>query len=193
MRRRYNNRIRVVRSSVAIGLTITLCCSGWGCHRTSRSRKASQVTQSNLATPAKSPNQETTPQDGWKRIDVQGAVRLSIPPDMKPTELLGDSDVYREAYRNDAINMEIAYGDFDACTTDEDSMKSTTYTESFLEIKGKKAKLGIDRKYEPRLTIATLCFPPLVDKGPQLHISAMCNGKEALAVAEKIFASVEIK
>ncbi|HXD30142.1 MAG TPA: hypothetical protein VN643_03440 [Pyrinomonadaceae bacterium] len=130
--------------SLSGGLAITLCCSGWGCHGTSRSRIATQVAPSNVAIPAKSPNQEAALRKGWKRIEVEGAVKVDIPQNMRTTAPLGDSDAYQESYRNATVRLDIAYGDFDACKTDDESIRNGTYTESFLEINGKKAKLGID-------------------------------------------------
>jgi len=142
--RRPENRRTLVSFSLSGGLAITLCCSGWGCHGTSRSRIATQVAPSNVAIPAKSPNQEAALRKGWKRIEVEGAVKVDIPQNMRTTAPLGDSDAYQESYRNATVRLDIAYGDFDACKTDDESIRNGTYTESFLEINGKKAKLGID-------------------------------------------------
>lgn len=49
--------------------------------------------------------------EGWKEVEVKSKLTLELPQDMLATELIGDSDSYREAYSNKDINITIVYGE----------------------------------------------------------------------------------
>ena len=91
--------------------------------------------------------------DAWRKLDILDRVTLRLPEDMKPSELIGDSFAYREAYRNHNIDITISYGSahpptqrtepIDPCVTPQNLLEESTYHESVLDIAGKKAKLSI--------------------------------------------------
>jgi len=91
--------------------------------------------------------------DAWRKLDILDRVTLRLPEDMKPSELIGDSFAYREAYRNHNIDITISYGSahpptqrtkpIDTCVTPENLLEESTYHEYVLDIDGKKAKQSI--------------------------------------------------
>jgi hypothetical protein len=124
---------------------------------------------------------------------------------MKPSELIGDSFAYREAYRNHNIDITISYGSahpprpnqrseqIDPCVTTPNLLQESAYHESVLDIAGKKAKLSINRHYQPEFIMAKLCFLNPEDKSHQLILWAQCKDDAALNTAQQIFNSIIFK
>jgi hypothetical protein len=136
-------------------------------------------------------NEETPLPAGWKKLVVKNRVTLSVPPDMKPAELIGDSPKYREAYNNQELYLTIVYGEFAPCDTPRFLLeRTTTYHESVIEVDGKQARLGVDSFYQPEFTNARLCFLNADDSGMQLNVAAVCKNDQALQTAQQIFTSI---
>jgi hypothetical protein len=142
----------------------------------------------------------------WKILDVKNKVTIRVPPDMQPSELIGDSFAYREAYRNRNIEITIAYdarhppvrpdqtGDlFDPCETQKSLREEPTYDESVVDIDGRKAKLRIDRYHKPKFILANVCFLNPPDPSEQLIVLAHCKDEHALETAQQIFNSIRFK
>jgi len=131
--------------------------------------------------------------EGWKTLEIKGAVVLQVPSDMEPSRLIGDSPSHREAYSNKDINITIVYGDPDPCVTPPFLLERTSYHEFVVDIYGKKAKLGIDRFYQPEHIRVHLCFLNLDDKGMQLRALVFCKDERALEITQMIFNSIRFK
>ena len=143
-----------------------------------------------LSAPAQNPG--FTPPNGWKKIDVGDKASLYLPHDMEPTRGLEESAVYRAIFSDASIRVTISYGE-QLCSLTDSHRGLPSYSESPLEVNGKNAQFGIDRYYEPKLTILYLCFPSL-DNGPsQLRLAVVCKGPEAVETARQIFKSVKFK
>lgn len=138
--------------------------------------------------------------DGWKKLEVKNKVFLNVPQDMKPSRLIGDSFAYREAYSNKTLEITIVYGEvlprlkasdrpFDPCETPRSLLEQPTYQESLIDINGRKAKLGINRRYEPEYILADVCFVNVPEE--QLIVSAHCKDATALQTANEIFKSIK--
>src|SRR6266705_538354 len=84
-----------------------ICCTTFS----SDKRKSSDEPKLLIETQAMS--KETKPR--WKNVDVQGKVTLYIPPRMRPSNVIGDSLAYREAFKNEYLEIIIVYGDADSC------------------------------------------------------------------------------
>ena len=149
--------------------------------------------------------QQVAVPDAWRKLDILDRVTLRLPEDMKPSELIGDSFAYREAYRNHNIDITISYGSahparpnlrsepIDPCVTPQNLLQESTYHESVLDIAGKKAKLSINRHYQPEFIMAKLCFLNPEDKSHQLILWAQCKDDLALNTARQIFNSIIFK
>jgi hypothetical protein len=150
------------------------------------------------------PKQGVTQPKGWKKLDIENRVTLRLPQDMKPSELIGDSFAYREAYRNRNIEITIAYGAVrplprpeqrvdlvDPCETSKSLREEPTYQESVVEIDGRKANLRIDRAYQPKFILANVCFLNPPDRSEQLIVLAYCKDEHALETAQQIFNSIK--
>lgn len=118
--------------------------------------------------------------EGWKEIDVKNKFTVQLPHDMQPSELVGDSDSHREAYSNQGINITIVYGEHPSCETARHLLDRPTYHESVIDIDGRKAKLGIDRYYQPQPINAHLCFLNSDDGGMRLSMVAFCRDDRAI-------------
>jgi len=147
-------------------------------------------------------DEEISLPEGWMRLDIRGKVTMGVPQDMEPTEPEGDSIAYREAYRNQEIDIVIVYGEivprrnegdrpFDACIS-RSPIERPTRRESIIDIDGRRAKLSIDRTYQPEFTTARVCFPPN-DQGIQLIVVVDCKNDRALETAQQIFTSIRFK
>jgi|SRR5215204_818044 len=131
--------------------------------------------------------------EGWKRIEVQDSLTMWLPPDMKPAELIGDSPGHREAYNNRELNLTIVYGGSLPCDTPRVLLESPTYHESVIEIAGKKAKIGVERRHKSEYMTAQLCFLDSDGQGKRLNLAAICKDDRALDTAHRIFTSIKFK
>ena len=131
--------------------------------------------------------------EGWKEVEVKSKLTLELPQDMLATELIGDSDSYREAYSNKDINITIVYGEHPSCETARHLRERPTYHESNVDIDGRKAKLGIDRYNQPEPISARLCFLDPDAGGRKLSMLAFCKDDRALKTVERIFASIKFR
>lgn len=144
--------------------------------------------------------------DNWTRLEVKDKVVLSLPQDMKPVGLIGDSFLYRRAYSNRDIHLTVAYDDLDqrsegnlrerrvySCDTPRYFLGRPGYHESIIDIGGRKAKLGIDRNQAPDSSTAQVCFPSADDRLIELLVAANCKDDRALETAQQIFRSIRFK
>jgi hypothetical protein len=138
--------------------------------------------------------------EGWIEVIIKNKVALKIPPDMKKSGLVGDSEAYREAYKNSKIGLAIVYGSgfprskpehLDKCEN-PDLIDNPAYQESDLEIDGRKAKLGIDRQYQAKFLNTIICFPK-TETREALRVVAFCDDEPALQTAMQIFKSIKFK
>jgi hypothetical protein len=188
---------RFVALICATGVTAMLLWAVVGCGY----RSAPQTLP---VSPAVKSEQLAVPAD-WRMLDVKNKVTIRMPPDMQPSELIGDSFAHREAYGNREVEITISYGEtvpqplnqrkdsFDRCETPQHLLKESTYHQSVIEIDGQKAQLGINRYYQPEFILAYLCFLNPSERSEQLILSARCNDDHALETAQKIFASIRFK
>lgn len=138
-------------------------------------------------------NEDTPLPDGWKELEVKDRVVLWLPQDMKPAKLIGDSLNYREAYNNRDIYLAVVYGEPTPCDTPSFLLERPTYSESVVDINGRKAKLGIDDFYRPKFISARLCFLGADDRAMQLGAVAYCKDDSALKAVRQIFTSIKFK
>src|SRR5215216_5075947 len=61
------------------------------------------------------------------------------------------------------------------------------------EINGKKAKIGIDRYYQPKPINAYVCFLDTNASAMQLRALVFCKDERALETAQTIFKSIRFK
>jgi hypothetical protein len=134
----------------------------------------------------------TAPPVRWKRVEVEGKANLYIPQDMMTGTPLGDSDDYRSVYQNANMRITIIYGKSNSCATSEVLAERSSYPESFVEVDGRKARLGVDGFYKPGV-IAYFCVPPEDRISAQLEVNIMCKDDHALEQARRVFASIEFK
>ena len=138
-------------------------------------------------------DEEVSVPDGWKKLEIKNKVAMRLPQDMKPTKLIGDSFNYREAYNNQDTHLTIVYGEPTPCDTPRFLLERPSYSESVIDIDGRKAKLSIDGFYRPKFIIARLCFLDTDDHAMQLGAVAYCKDDRALETAQKIFTSIKFK
>lgn len=138
-------------------------------------------------------NEEVPLPDGWKELEVKERVVLWLPQDMKPAPLIGDSLNHREAYNNQDIYFAVVYGEPTPCDTPSFLLERSSYSESVVDINGRKAKLGIDGFYRPKFISARLCFLDADEHAMQLGAMAYCKDDSALKVVRRIFTSIKFK
>lgn len=150
-------------------------------------------------------NQQVAVPADWKQLDIKNRITIRLPPDMKPSELIGDSFAYREAYKNRDIGITIAYGAvrpsrpnqkgdlFEPCETRPPRLEESTYHESVIEIDGRRAKLRIDRHHQPEFILADVCFLNPPDRSEQVIVMAFCKNDNALQTAQQVFNSIRFK
>lgn len=138
-------------------------------------------------------NEDLPLPDGWKKQEVKDRVVLWLPQDMKPAKLIGDSLNYREAYNNQDIYFAVVYGEPAPCDTPNFLLERPTYSESVVDIDGRKAKLGIDGFNRPKFISANLCFLDADNYAMQLGAVAYCKDDSALKTARQIFTSIKFK
>lgn len=150
-------------------------------------------------------NEMTVPSD-WQPIDFDNKLVLILPPDMKPAQTLGDMARSTKAYSNSEIHLTII-GDVlftewkealkqrktNSCDGPEIVTKHPTFSESFLQIDGRPAKLGIARGQEFGGIHARVCFPGADDDAFDFLIAASCKDDRALQIAGGIFSSLKFK
>jgi hypothetical protein len=138
-------------------------------------------------------DEEQSSLEGWKEVEVKSKLTVQLPEDMQTAELIGDSYSHREAYSNREINITIVYGEHPSCETASHLLERSTYKESIIEVDGKKAKLGIDRYYQPEPIQVHLCFLNSDHEGSRLSILAFCRDDSALKTVQRVFASIKFK
>jgi hypothetical protein len=187
-------RLLVLLVIFAIGVTVMLLCAA-------RSFRTVPTAGALKASDALRGEQVAVPEE-WKKFDIKNRVTIRLPQDMKPSELIGDSYAYREAYSNRDIEITIAYGavrpprlnqkgdQFDPCETRQSRLQEPTYHESVIELDGRKAKLRIDRYHQPKFILADVCFLNPPDRSEQLIVLAFCKNEHALETAQQIFNSI---
>lgn len=150
-------------------------------------------TPSVLEVPNSTKIEEVSSPEGWRTLVVEGKVTLQVPPDMRPSELIGDSLSHREAYSNRDINITIIYGEPDPCDTPRHLLERPTYHESIVDIGGRNALIGIDRYYQPKAIITSVCLLNTDDSVMQLRALVFCKDDRALETAQTIFKSIRFK
>lgn len=130
--------------------------------------------------------------EGWKSLDVKGKLTLRLPQDMWPSALMGDSLNHREAYSNRDLNVTVIYGEYAPCAP-RHVPDRPSYRESIIDVGGRKAKLGIDRNYQPDHIIANVCFLKADAASMRLNVVAFCRDDRALETAQQIFSSIRFK
>jgi hypothetical protein len=150
------------------------------------SRKKLQSAHSASEASSRFQIEKLPPPRGWKKIDVAGKLTVSVPPDMEPSEVLGDSCGYRKAFKNADIRVSIGYDEPNECSTPAYLLERPTYSESTIAIDGRNAKLGVDSFYQPESTTAYLCILGTNGSSERLKVSAICLNKDALATALRI-------
>lgn len=156
------------------------------------------------------PNLPTTQQqivipDDWRRLEFDNKIFVMLPPDLQSKEPFGDSLRYREVYANKQLHLEI-YGHVlilapndelrkkkaFPCERPDNVQKGSAYSESDIEIDGRRAKLEITHTTDRGIG-ATLCFPNADDSVFDLLFAVNCKDEQALATARQIFSSIRFK
>lgn len=181
----------------AIGVALTIL---WVVPSVRIEKIPAEVAASNLPT-----QQQTVLPDGWRRLEFDNKVFIMLPPDLQSKEPFGDSRRYREVYANKQLHLEI-FGHVMIlvpndelrkrrafpCERPETVQKDPAYSESVIEIDGRRAKLGITHTSDRGIG-ATLCFPNADDSVFDLLFAAHCEDEQALATARQIFSSIRFK
>ncbi len=150
-------------------------------------------------------NEEVFVPEGWKKLEVackvisqrklvvKDEITLQVPPGMEPRKPSGDSPSYREAYSNGDIYITIVYSESDSCATSPYFLAQSTYHESLTDIGGRKVKLGIAPYFQPKNSMASVCFLTTNDSAMQLRVSVFCKDERALETAQLILKSIRFK
>ena len=189
--KKLTGRFVVALLTFVIGVAVTILLAS-SYFRSTKTRSISEVPVVTEKTKT-SENEEVSVPEGWKTLEIEGRVTLRMPPDMKPSELIGDLESHREAYANRDINITIIYGEPVSCNTPSHLLERPTYHESVINIDGRQMKIGIDHYYQPKPINVYTCFLNTDDSGMQFRALILCKDERALETAQMLLKSIKFK
>lgn len=195
--RKLTTRAWIAAITFVIGVLLTMW---WVIPFDRMEKTAGERIASNLPT-----QQQIVLPDDWRRLEFDNKVFITLPPDLQSKEPFGDSLLYREVYANKQLHLEI-FGHVMIlvpndelrkkrafpCERPDIVQKGSAYSESVIEIDGRRGKLEITHTTDRGIG-ATLCFPNADDSVFDLLLAVHCEDEQGLATARQIFSSISFK